>query len=206
MLPIHTAADYVTATIGSAQYATMYYGDKNLIVPTGVEAYTYMLDAEGKLDESWVYEAGDVIPAGTGVVLYSETPQSYAFVETTETGDVDTDNLLRGSDEAELTTGGDKYYMLSLNAAGDASSVGFYWGADNGAAFMNGAHKAYLALPAGTEIRSAYLLNGDDEATAIREVSGNTEKAVFSLTGMRLRNSHLMPGLYIVNGKKVMVK
>ena len=47
------------------------YSDKNLIVPEGVEASTYMVE-DGKLLESWFYEAGEVIPAATGVVLKAE--------------------------------------------------------------------------------------------------------------------------------------
>ena len=187
----------VSVNIGATGYATLYYSDRALVVPENVEAYTYKV-TNGKLDESYLYNAGETIPAATGVVLKA-APGEYTFAASQKAGDVDADNLLKGSDEATLTTGGAVYYKLSLNKAGEANSVGFYYGA----AFTNGAHKAYLALPAVSGVR-AYLFNGNTTTGIQNATSNNTATQVYDLQGRRVQSAQ--KGLYIINGKKVLVK
>lgn len=191
----------VKVNIGATGYATLYYSDRALVVPENVYAYTYKV-TNGKLDESYLYTAGETIPAATGVVLKAAAGE-YTFAASQKAGDVDTDNLLKGSDEATLTTGGAVYYKLSLNKAGDANSVGFYYGAADGAAFTNGAHKAYLALPTASGVR-AFLFNGNTTTGLQNVTSNNAATQVYDLQGRRVQSAQ--KGLYIINGKKVLVK
>ena len=199
-----TPADDVEVTIAIG-YSTLYYGDRNLVVPDDVEAYTYKVT--NKLEVSKTYEAGDVIPAGTAVVLKAANG-SYTFEATTETGEGDEDNALKGSDEAATTTGGTYYYALSLNSSDDLSSVGFYWMTTGGAAFTCGAHKAYLALDnTFAELASGgvkgFVALPDDDATAISTVESFTEEgAIYNVAGQRLQK--MQKGINIVNGKKVL--
>ena len=195
------ASAEIKVNIGATGYATLYYSDRALVVPENVYAYTYKV-TNGKLDESYLYNAGETIPAATGVVLKA-APGEYTFAASQKAGDVDTDNLLKGSDEATLTTGGAVYYKLSLNKAGDANSVGFYYGATDGAAFTNGAHKAYLALPAASGVR-AFLFNGNTTTGIQNATSNNAATQVYDLQGRRVQSAQ--KGLYIINGKKVLVK
>ena len=195
------ASAEIKVNIGATGYATLYYSDRALVVPENVYAYTYKV-TNGKLDESYLYNAGETIPAATGVVLKA-APGEYTFAASQKAGDVDTDNLLKGSDEATLTTGGAVYYKLSLNKAGDANSVGFYYGAADGAAFTNGAHKAYLALPAASGVR-AFLFNGNTTTGIQNATSNNATAQVYDLQGRRVQSAQ--KGLYIINGKKVLVK
>ena len=199
-----TPADNVEVNIAIG-YSTLYYGDRNLVVPADVEAYTYKVT--NKLEVSKTYEAGDVIPAGTAVVLKAANG-SYTFEATTETGEGDEDNALKGSDEAATTTGGTYYYALSLNSSSDPSSVGFYWMTTGGAAFTCGAHKAYLALDnTFAELASGgvkgFIALPDDDATAISTVESFTEDgAIYNLAGQRLQK--MQKGINIVNGKKIL--
>ena len=195
------ASAEIKVNIGATGYATLYYSDRALVVPENVAAYTYKV-TNGKLDESYLYNAGETIPAATGVVLKA-APGEYTFAASQNAGDVDTDNLLKGSDEATLTTGGAVYYKLSLNKAGDANSVGFYYGAADGAAFTNGAHKAYLALPAASGVR-AFLFNGNTTTGIQNVTSNNAATQVYDLQGRCVQSAQ--KGLYIINGKKVLVK
>lgn len=195
------ASAEIKVNIGATGYATLYYSDRALVVPENVAAYTYKV-TNGKLDESYLYTAGETIPAATGVVLKA-APGEYTFAASQEAGEVDTDNLLKGSDEAAQTTGGAVYYKLSLNKAGDANSVGFYYGAADGAAFTNGAHKAYLALPAASGVR-AFLFNGNTTTGIQNVTSNNAATQVYDLQGRRVQSAQ--KGLYIINGKKVLVK
>lgn len=199
--PASAESHDVKVNIGATGYATLYYSDRALVVPENVYAYTYKV-TNGKLDESYLYTAGETIPAATGVVLKAAAGE-YTFAASQEAGEVDTDNLLKGSDEATLTTGGAVYYKLSLNKAGDANSVGFYYGAADGAAFTNGAHKAYLALPAASGVR-AFLFNGNTTTGIQNVTSNNAATQVYDLQGRRVQSAQ--KGLYIINGKKVFVK
>ena len=85
------------------------------------------------------------------------------------------------------------------------TQLGFYWGADNGDAFYVKAGTAYLAVPDGENAAKGFTLNG--EATGIEGVNANVEnaKAIYNLNGQRVA-SMAKPGLYIVNGKKVVRK
>ena len=112
--------------------------------------------------------------------------------------------MLKGSDEEAQTEGDGKFYQLSLNADGDEESIGFYWGAANGAAFTNGAHKAYLVVPAEKAAKS-YIFNG--LVTAIRGISTVAENAeIYTIGGVRVKADKLPKGIYIANGKKMVVK
>ena len=188
----------IPVTISDAGYSTLYYGTLNLVVPEGVTASTYSYDGT-KIKESKTYDAGDVIPAGTGVVLEANAG-TYEFVETAEAGEADANNALRGSDEAAETTGGDVFYALSLK---DGANIGFYWRAEGGAAFTNGAHKAYLALPR-TPVKG-FSFGLEDDATAIETIVNGqqtTEGAIYNVAGQRLNKTQ--KGVNIVNGKKIL--
>ena len=194
----------VTVTIGETEYATLYYSDVNLTVPEGVTAKTYKANGTA-LVELDSYSTGDVIPAGTGVVL-NGAQGDYTFAITTESGTASEENMLRGSDVDKTTTGGAKYYMLSLAATGGNETVGFYYGAADGAAFTNGAHKAYLAVPEGTEAKATgYAFN---EVTGINDITREqvTDGVWYTIDGKRLNGEPTAKGIYVVNGKKVVIK
>lgn len=214
----------ITVSIGTTGYATLYYSDKNLVVPEGVDAYTYTI-TDGKLEESWVYEADEVIPQGTAVILKDlvtleegETSHDYAFTVTTAEGDVDDDNLLMGFDEDAETVGPDgategyKFYMLSLDKNSTPGSVGFYYGKKGGAAFTSKAHKAYLPVPDTAAHGKSFFLFSEAE-TATTDINNvhssrfNAQSAeIYDLSGRKIVGGKLQPGIYIMNGRKVVVK
>lgn len=192
---------HINTKISAVGYSTLYYSDRALVVPENVEAYTYKV-VSNKLEQSHLYNAGETIPAGTGVVLKAAKGE-YVFALSETAGTVDPDNQLKGSDAAAQTAGGTTYYKLSTNKGGDASSVGFYYGAAGGAAFANGAHKAYLATPAASGVR-AFLFNGSSITGIQNATVNNAAEKVYDLQGRRVQNAQ--KGLYIINGKKVLVK
>ena len=194
----------ISVSVSAAGYATLYYGDKNLVVPDGVEAFAITVEGSS-MTKSQVYAAGDVIPQGTGVLLQA-SKGDYIFNVTTEEGTAATDNMLRGSDVAEETTGGDVYLMLSLNAKSDPSSVGFYYGAADGGPFVNGAHKAYLALTAEQVAGAKYVWFDTTGISAVEAVENNNSD-VYTVTGIQVnKRSDLPKGIYVVGGKKIVVK
>ena len=208
---------YVDLTIGPSGYATLYYGTKNLEVPVGVEACTYSVDDAGLQEHA----VGNVISAGTAVVLRdtqadNTSSHSYRFALKSQPSNQNAAaSCLYGYDAAATTAVNDgnsyKYYMLSLNAQSELSSVGFYYGEPNGAPFTCQAHKAFLAIPSqqAAGIR-AWLLNGQvigDTTTAIADNSLDRQggRQLYNLNGQRI-DKLSRKGIYIVNGRKVAIK
>ncbi len=208
-----TEPETVEVAIGATGYATLYYGDKNLVVPEGVEAYVYHLEGI-ELKEQPV---GDVINAGTAVVLKAtETLPADGSVFEFEVTDTPVNQALQsdlyGYDEDTETSldGNYLYYMLSLNAEDAPESIGFYYGADNGGAFTSLAHRAFLALPAEKANGvMALLLNGEliiDTTTGLSTLQSDASSiTVFNLNGQRV-NAPKRPGIYVIGGRKVIIK
>lgn len=156
--------------------------------------------------------AGYYIPANTGVLLNSKKggEVTYYTVENKEVAAYSAilNNMLMPSVAGGEFTAepGYKYYKLAYDNYQAQTGLGFYWGAENGEAFKVKAGTAYLAVP---EAKAAgakgFTLNG--EATGIDGVNANVEnaKAIYNLNGQRVA-SMAKPGLYIVNGKKVVRK
>lgn len=155
--------------------------------------------------------AGYYIPANTGVLLNSKNSGevTYYTVKNKEVDAYDADiNMLMPAPVAggEFTAEpGKVYYKLAYNNYEARTGLGFYWGAIDGGAFYVKGGTAYLAVPAGEATAKGFTLNG--EATGIEGVNANVEnaKAIYNLNGQRVA-SMAKPGLYIVNGKKVVRK
>ncbi len=156
--------------------------------------------------------AGYYIPANTGVLLNSKNSGevTYYTVKNKEVAAYDAilNNMLMPSVAGGVfeATDGYKYYKLAYDNFGNEPGLGFYWGADKGGAFYVKAGTAYLAVPEGnTAGAKGFAFNG--EATGIEGVNANVEnaKAIYNLNGQRVA-SMAKPGLYIVNGKKVVRK
>lgn len=187
----------VPVTIDAAEYATLYYSDKAFEIPEGVTAHIVTSVEGGKI----VFEElSGVIPAGTAVVLNG--PQgTYDFKVVNDNSETPLYNMLRGFDSPHLTEGGDVYYKLTVMN----DKVGFYWGEENGEAFESGAHKAYLALSAYEAKEMGYFFDG--LATEIRSIGTETVNGeIYTIGGVRVKADKLQKGIYIVNGKKMVVK
>lgn len=155
--------------------------------------------------------AGYYIPANTGVLLNSQRggEVTYYTVKNKKVAAYDAilNNMLMPSVAGGVfeATDGYKYYKLAYDNFGNETDLGFYWGAPEGGKFFVKAGTAYLAVPAGENAAKGFTLNG--EATGIEGVNANVEnaKAIYNLNGQRVA-SMAKPGLYIVNGKKVVRK
>lgn len=188
-------------TIGSTGYATLYYSGRAIKIPTGLTAYTMKVE-NGKIVKSRAYSEGETLPKATAVILRGKTGK-YNLDTSTEEGTTDNNNQLKGSDTKANTTGndGDYFYMLANK---DGEGVGFYWGAKNGAAFLNGEHKAYLAIPKtdtyGSAAKPCYVF-AEDAATAIGKTNDNeTKPASYTLDGRLCPRG--AKGIVISNGRK----
>ena len=144
------------------------------------------------------------VPAGTGIVLLGNAGTYNIPLGTGETYVM---NMLVGitADKTlNKTEGANSNFILSDGENG----VGFYAVSD-GSTLAAG--KAYLSLPTSALPSNAQAIGlrfGDGDATGITEISDdNNDNVVWhSLDGRMLDGRPTEKGLYIVNGKKVLVK
>lgn len=188
--------------ITDAKYAT-YYHDFGYIMPEGVKGGV-VTDAkvEGTLVVDYKYGSGSVVPAKSALLLNGAKNDYEVALKLEETSeDV---NLLKGTSDELLTTSdeaGAKFYKFANDKD---KGIGFYWGADNGAAFTNSANKAYLVVAGEASAAKGFALGGVD--TGIKEVTevGKMAGKIYILQGMQQKG--LQKGICIVNGKKFVVK
>lgn len=211
-LELSTYSGVGSFKISEAGYGTYYTSDA-YTMPEGVKGYTITGNEGTSLVMNEAYAAGDVVPAKTALVVEGAANKYYTLVaESTEL--TPADNKLHGSDEAETTyvDGTDvKYYKLSYNNEGN--NLGFYWGSENGAAFTNGAHKAYLALNSETLLSQSRGFSLADLAHGVTTGINTTVKSatqsnfIYDLNGRRINSLNgAAKGVYIMNGQKVLVK
>ena len=155
--------------------------------------------------------SGVYVPANTGVLIKSADADATCYVVANKTVAAlqESQNMLKPA----LVGGGVfspaddyTYYKLAYNDFSSRTGLGFYYGADAGGAFYVKKETAYLAVPtAKAGAAKAFVL--DDETTAINGIStrNNQAETVYNLNGQRVA-SMAKPGLYIVNGKKVVRK
>ena len=198
----------VKATEG---YAT-YYNDKlGVTIPEGIDAKCGVITDvnNGALTIDYRYAAGAEIPAGNAVLVKAGKAMQIPLIVSKHTSNVIAENMLKGqATTGEFTADPDyKYYKLAYNNFNTKEGLGFYFGAENGGAFTVPAGMAYLAVPRSMAV-NCFLLDGS--ATGIEGIeAGQTAEAVktvYTLDGRKVEAQKLPKGIYIVNGKKVIVK
>lgn len=210
--PVQLYRKVGTFTLTTARYGT-YYTEDAFVMPEGVTGYTITSEDGQTLNFNGNYVAGKTVPAKTALLLKATEKltankvYTYTIVNSTEVAP--TNNLLHGSVEKATTNveGAKAYYKLAND---EVDHLGFYYGAENGGAFTNGAHKAYLAVKTET-LSQKRGFSFDSMTTGINHVVANAEHAkttvIYDLNGRRVNSLNAAAkGVYIVNGKKVIVK
>lgn len=192
-------------------YAT-YYNDKlGVTIPEGIDAKCGVITGvtNGALNIDYHYAAGAEIPAGNAVLVKAGNAMHIPLIVSKHTNKVIAENMLKGqATTGEFTADPDyKYYKLAYNNYSTKKGLGFYFGAEDGGAFTVPAGMAYLAVPRSMAVK-CFLLDGS--ATGIEGIeAGQTAEAVktvYTLDGRKVEAQKLPKGIYIVNGKKVIVK
>ena len=212
----------VTVTLASEGYGTYYNSESDVTLPAGVKARIVTAANGSRLTYETIADgdgATKTVPAGTAVMLQAAPGTASAILTFTAAGTdgrTFTANMLHGSDVATTTTDGTKYYKLSYNTGG--TDIGWYWGDDGGGTFISSAHKAWLAV--GSAGARSFGLPDWEEATGIRPPSISPEGesteaslrgglvgvAWYTLDGRKLDGRPGTKGLYIINGKKVVIE
>lgn len=210
-----------TATITLAEACTdgngMYYGtysnSKAFVVPGDmVVSEISVIDNKLLVDS---YSTGAVVPANTGVMVSSMTAGDHEVTlsEKAGTSVLGEGNMLRPTGDNGITASemaekdaDCKFYRLTMHKG---TTLGYFWGAAEGAAFDVAANKAYLAVPAAQAAKVAGFAIDGGGTTAIESIeNGNgseVSRKVYNLQGQRVSGA-LPKGLYIIDGRKVIVK
>ena len=194
-----TLTPFRTATIGDAGYATWSNGEK-YEVEGATDVYT--VSSKGTDYVTLTSVKDKTYPAGTGLILAgSGDVKIKAVASDASTDDLGTNYLVGSGNSSTTPSTGDDIYVFSWDGSTPAS-VGFYKASSGTLA----AHKAYLDL-SGAGAREFLAFNFDDENTGIHGITNNVDMKngqFFNLAGQRVAQP--TKGLYIVNGKKVIMK
>lgn len=185
----------VTAKEGASSefWATFYSNGMNYQAPSGTQVFKVNLTGTA-IEMTKITDR--IVKSGQGVVLKKTTSGSITMTPTSSNGSGDySDNSLVGT-MTSITNPGNAY-VLNYKAA---TGAGFYKLSSGGTI---GANKAYLVSGAG----APEFFSLDGNTTSINEVRGKMEDVsgeYYDLQGRRV--SQPTKGLYIVNGKKVVIK
>lgn len=209
--------------VTDAKITTLYY-DKPLVIPydtygndISTVEYVSSLDASSNTIE--MAEAYPFIPKETGVIIWAQranTNPGYFFpVYNNYRNDVEPidDNYLKGSLVQTTPAAALQAANASANAkvltlgkrAGTTDQYGFYHYTGSTLA----AYKAFLIYDKATPNNVGFFSigGGDNGYTTIEEMEKPKEDgAWYTLQGVRLNEKPTQQGIYLHNGKKVMVK
>jgi len=173
----------------------------DVTIPNGIEAYTISNINEGKLELAAVETT---IEANTPVILKNTTSTEYTNNFTgysSATAESYTANYLTGVYTATtIAPSTDSEVRYVLQTQNDTQA--FY---KVTSAFTATANRCYLTIPAttGNGVKAFFLDFGGEDA--INGIEAETENAeIFNLAGQRVNKAQR--GIYIINGKKVLVK
>ncbi len=187
-----TAVTSYGVKVGETTYAT-FYAPKAVTIPQNVEAF-----AVTEINDGYVTltEIENTIPANTGVILMATEAGVYNFAIAEDVDEVE--NLLAGTVVATMVDG--PAYVLGLLEG----EVGLYNAKLTNGQFLNNGYKAYLPTSVANGA-AAYSFRFPGTTGVENVVVENEVKAIYDLTGRRV-SEITEAGIYIVNGKKVLVK
>lgn len=200
-----TADAYVTKTVnGTYEYATLACPvPLSIVDASSVVAYPLTANAStGKITKG---SAITTIPANEGALLVNKTGTDQTVrAKVLASADASASNDLHAfTDYGNRLTqpnDGNTYYILSVKD----SFVAFYSvNPTNGNEML--ANTAYLSVDTSAGARESFWFDDDETTTGIDKVADNKQAGeYYNLSGQRVAQP--VKGLYIVNGKKVIIK
>ena len=192
--------------IEDINWTTFYCGDAGYSIDLGENACAYTATVGN--DVITLHLLGKVIPKGTAVIIVSENNEINMIRDDVSAAEYSVKNDLRGVDmptaRTSLTSNDtETLYMLSNKN----NNFGFHsFGATNVPA-----RKAYFTISSSANAR-AFSMVFEDETTAFKQLRitndelPNYDSSIYDLNGRKVNGQNLKPGIYVENGKKVVVK
>ena len=192
--------DY-TLKVGSTGWSTLYL-DLDATIPDGVTCYTISSIANETAALTPITTG--TLPAYTGVIINATPNTQYTFrYKNSYGGSEGISNLLEGSIVGTQISGGG--YVLSIYDG----VVGLYAAKLTNGTFLNNANKAYLpasAVPASLQSNGLRFKVDDNTNIEYQDTTlyyNQQPTIIYDLMGRRVE--HMQKGIYIVNGRKVIV-
>ena len=170
-------------------------------MPSGLTAYrAKVFEDEGKV--RFYSDINQEVAANTGVLL-AGTPGETYMIPVAASGTTLADNDFKVNEAGGTFEAGDYTYYGMLK---NSSPLAF--GEFNPETVAIPSNKAYVRVTKAAAAKG-FSFVFEDTATAIRtlsEAQPTAGKEVFDLSGRKVMNSSLKKGLYIIGGKKMLVK
>lgn len=198
-----------TATAGASQWSVEEVTELNVNLNNGGDGYYYAtlcVPFEATITGATAYTMaveGDylvptevaTIAAGTPVLLKGTAAEATLTIGTEYATAPTTETALSGT-YVEKTIDGTTDYVLGKNA----DAVGFYHWDSNTLA----ANRAYVAAETGYSVKG-FAINWAGDADGIKAIeNANNNDVIYNLAGQRVTKA--VRGIYVKNGKKVVVK
>ena len=194
-----------TISIAAPEGFGTYYNSNSYILPKGLTAFGYKeANTDGTLVKTDEFTGGDVVPANAALVVKGNTGKYECYATDKEATKTLEGNLLKGvtTDTRIEALSGVKRYILTR---ADDGILAFY--RTNTGTINVKANRAYLEVPTAMAVASFSL---EGSATGINNVVTTAAKqGIYTISGVRLNattTKELPAGIYIVDGKKVIVK
>ena len=201
----------VNSTIGQYEIGT-FYASEAVVIPEGVKAYvaTEQPKMEDQTGVITMTELEGIIPAHTGAVIRGAA-NTYNFIPSISYGTAVKDNMLVGYEAANNKTTSKKVVTVAADyttyvLAVENGKAGFYRKVKD-ATFNVANNKAYLDLTTAVQGAQSLAIRFDDGTTSIEDVEIRDHKSemIYDLMGRRVETM-VKGNMYIVNGKKVVIK
>lgn len=149
------------------------------------------------------------VPANTGVLIQSRTNTvTYYYPYKAATVTLPANQLKPAPAEGGVFTAEDgyQYYKLAYDYYDAKTGLGFYLGAADGGAFSVKAGTAYLAVPSTSGNVKGFSFDGASTGvSAVDAEEPSMTRGIYNIAGQKV-NAMTKAGLYIVNGKKIVIR
>ena len=222
LLPINTSDNYLglqpTVQVGDSYYGTLYADYAFKRVSDGIKIYYINAEDEGRCRLKEI--TSEVIPAATPIIFKcsSNDPAQNMVMPVTDEAEKPTDNYLAGTYFASTTNKHKEFveyddatmHVLGVGADGQLSFIT----AKSTDLVNDGQH-----IPMNTcwlrlfnNLTGEFTVLDESQYAGISTINtdkeiGTSKQGTFSLSGVRINDSRqLKPGIYIQNGKKMVIK
>ncbi len=187
-----------TVTIGADGKGT-YCTSANCIIGDGTVT-KYITGTEDANSTTLTEIDAPILASGEGVLLRGKAGSYKVYTHDKLAPTKSTKNILVGCSEAKQVPEGS--YVMQKQ-----SDVVAFYVVTSDASITCPAGKAYLNLPKSNEAKALFFI--DSETTGIDAVETTSEEPtgdIYTLSGVKVNKANLTKGIYIVNGKKFIVK